>query len=59
MNIITRTINNLQYAHYRKLRDKALNKMREHEGDPCDREWKKWANVALKCFSKCDEIPLK
>lgn len=54
-----RIINNVRYAYYRKLRDKAIRKMEEHQKDADATEWRKWAYTALDCFKKCDEIPIK
>lgn len=59
MNIITRIKNNLEYAHHRKIRDKAIAKMKEHVADADDLEFKKWANIGLESSKRCLEIPLK
>ena len=59
MDIFTRTKNNIKYAYYRKLWDKALTKMKEHEGDADQTEWKKWAKISLKCMNVCVLTPLK
>lgn len=59
MNIFKKTVNNLRYAYYRKLGDKALAKMHEHQLDADDREWKKWAKIEIKTLKKRFEIPIK
>lgn len=43
MNIITKIKNNVEYAHWRKIRDKSLFEMEKHESDKDDTEWKRWA----------------
>lgn len=58
MNIITKIKNNVEYAHWRKIRDKALFEMEKHESDKGSTEWKRWAYLELKALRKCDEIPL-
>ena len=59
MDIITRIRNNMKYAYHRKLADKAITKMERHRDDSDDREFKKWANIALNSLTICMEIPLK
>lgn len=58
MNIVTKTINNLRYAKYRKLRDMAFLEMKKHEKDVDSTEWKYWTLVGLDSMQKCIEIPL-
>ena len=59
MNIFIRIKNNLEYAYYRKLRDKALIEMEKHEKDADDSEWRKWAIIGLDSLKKCDTINIK
>lgn len=59
MNIFARIKNNLEYAHYRMMREKAVAEMEKHQFDADDQEFKKWAKIALDSLNKCLEIPLK
>jgi len=58
MNIIKRISNNLKYAKYRKLRDKALYEMKKHEYDTDKTEWIHWASIGMESIKKCRNIPL-
>ncbi len=59
MNIFKKVKNNLKYAHYRKLSNKAIVKMEKHKNDADDTEWRKWAAIELRCLQKCLSIPTK
>lgn len=59
MNIFTRIINNLKYAHYCKLRKKSVAQAIKHANDTDDSEFKKWCRTYVYYTQKCINIPLK
>lgn len=58
MNIFTRIVNNLKYAHYRKIRDRAMSESVKHAYDKDDTEFKRQCKICLEASKKCIEIPL-
>lgn len=57
MNIITRIKNNIEYAYYRKLREKAVIEACKNINN--DSEFIKWVDIHRKCIEKCSIIPIK
>ena len=58
MNIFTKTKKDIQYAYYRKQREKAFNETKKHLADADDTEFRYWNNEYLKYCKKCLELPI-
>ena len=56
--MITRIINNFQYAKYRRLREEALANIQKCELEGNDEEFKKWLGKYIEYGKKCLEIPI-
>lgn len=56
MNIITKIKNNIEYAYYRRLREKAVIEAGKNMNN--DLEFTKWVDIHRICVKKCLEIPL-
>lgn len=58
MNMVTRIINNFEYAKYRRLREDALANIQRCELEGDDREFKKWLGKYIEYTKKCSEIQI-
>lgn len=59
MNIFVRVINNLKYAHYKRIREESYDQMLRHYRDGDIKEAHKYAKVCNNAIKKCIEIPIK
>lgn len=57
-NIFNKVKNNMEYAKWRKIRKDSLKKMKEHQNDEDDSEFKYWAHTNLYATKKCMEIEI-
>ena len=58
MNMITRIINNFEYAKYRRLREEAKANVERSEAEGNETEFKKWLGKYIEYSKKCLEIPI-
>lgn len=58
MNIVKRIINNVKYAKYRKLRDKASKNVIKHAHDVDKTEFDYWKRIYAENLKKCIDTPL-